>query len=48
MIPGNCRILFFVMALPLCFSSSAQQNKKPNIILIYTDDLGYGDVSCNG
>jgi arylsulfatase A-like enzyme len=29
-------------------SSVAQTNKKPNIILIYTDDLGYGDISCNG
>ncbi|HEX5023663.1 MAG TPA: arylsulfatase, partial [Agriterribacter sp.] len=34
-------ILFLLLQLPHVFS---QQN--PNIIFIYADDLGYGDVSC--
>nr|WP_068892323.1 arylsulfatase [Pedobacter panaciterrae] len=39
--------------LPLLFALTytvtfAQKNGKPNVIYIYADDLGYGDLSCYG
>ncbi len=40
------RIQFIFLSILLCFSASAQH--KPNVILIYADDLGYGDLSCYG
>jgi len=29
-------------------SAMAQKNLKPNIIVIFCDDMGYGDLGCNG
>ncbi|MBI1344278.1 MAG: sulfatase-like hydrolase/transferase [Terrimonas sp.] len=26
----------------------AQKNSTPNVVIIYSDDVGYGDISCNG
>ena len=34
------------IALLLCLLYAAQAAEKPNIILIYSDDQGYGDASC--
>lgn len=44
------RFLLFILVFSCCVAahSQASKRKKPNIILIYTDDLGYGDVSCYG
>ena len=37
--------MVFGLFTPACAEVKAA---KPNIVLIYADDLGYGDVSCNG
>ena len=44
------RLLLATFVLSVCTAVQGQQtkSKKPNIILIYTDDLGYGDVGCYG
>ena len=38
-------IAILIAAMSLTF---AQAKDKPNVVIIYVDDLGYGDVSCNG
>src|SRR5215217_1736000 len=44
--------LTLVAVLVIACSTFAQNNKKvfqkPNVIYIYADDLGYGDLSCYG
>ena len=41
---NSVHVLYF-LALAFTTISCAQTSKKPNIIVIYTDDQGYGDIS---
>lgn len=40
------------LALTACWTSTVRAQAKlsntPNVIFIYADDIGYGDLSCNG
>ena len=41
------RTLLFTLAAVLCFASPHLVGQQlPNIVIIYADDLGYGDLSC--
>ena len=39
---------FFCICLSSCQEASDSKVSKPNIVIFYVDDLGYGDISING
>jgi arylsulfatase A len=41
-------LLFFLLVLNYTLSGQNKADKAPNIIIIFTDDLGYGDLSSYG
>lgn len=44
----NQKTTLFLLLFLICGTCFAQKNAKPNVIFIYADDLGYGDLSCYG
>lgn len=43
------KVLFFCLFIPfISHSQHAQNEAKPNVIIIYSDDVGYGDVGVYG
>ena len=44
------RIPFSIASLSMidAVSQEKEENLQPNVIFIYADDIGYGDLSCNG
>lgn len=49
----NCVLLLAAVCCTVIFHATTtlplgQAAERPNIVMIYADDVGYGDVSCNG
>ena len=48
-ISGRILLLFLVIGLALSHDKAhAQSSQKPNLIILFADDMGYGDLGCYG
>ena len=44
----HCRALFAVTTVIAASAPLHAEDRPPNIVIIFTDDQGYGDVGCFG
>ena len=41
-------VVTLVALFNLCSVASSDEHRQPNVVLIFADDLGYGDLGCYG
>ncbi|NEW83984.1 MAG: sulfatase-like hydrolase/transferase, partial [Mariniphaga sp.] len=42
------KFISFASVIPFGILPQQGFGQKPNVVFIYADDIGYGDLSCNG